>query len=260
MQGYAYYMIGNAGLLAMRIGDWEWALAELQEAVAATDRDHAARWRLAAIRGLQGHDVDAELRAMADLVADMTELQAQSAVAEVRAEVSYAKGEFEEALDFAQTAYRLVLAPDATSVQTAIRAAGGLRDAEAVTDALRATEGYPGRVAAAIRREGEATLAGLADRRQESLGGFLDAVHRWQELGLAVEAALAQLNLVTVLGVSEPEARAAADAASTLFSRLGAQSLLDRLAAAMSGGATEGGTTDAPADAGEVGVSATRAN
>ena len=263
MRGYAYYMIGNAGLLAMRVGDWEWAIAEAEEAAAGTDLDHAARWRLAEIRGLQGHDVDAELQELAGLVADMTELQAQSAVAEIRAQVAYARGDFRHALDLAQTGYRTTMAPDGTAPQIAIRAAAGLHDADAVRDALRAAEGIPGRVTAAIRREGEATLAGLAGRRQESLAGFLDAVHRWQELGLAVEAALAQLNLVTVLGVTDPEARAAGDAASTLFRRLGAQPWLDRLGAAVSGGAVPGGTTDAPAGAAVdtgVGVSSSRSD
>jgi hypothetical protein len=87
-----------------------------------------------------------------------------------------------------------------------------------------------------VRREGVAALAGLAGRRQDALHGFLDAVRRWQELGLAVEAAFAQLNLVTVLGASDPEAAAAGEAARALFQRLDAQPLLDRLAEALAAG------------------------
>ena len=88
MRGYAYYMIGNATELAMRTGDWDWAIAELEEAVAATDQDSAARLRRAEILGLRGEDVETELQVLTDRVEKMTELQAQASVAEVRGNTS----------------------------------------------------------------------------------------------------------------------------------------------------------------------------
>jgi tetratricopeptide (TPR) repeat protein len=233
MRGYAYYLLGNAAEMAIRMGDWDWALAELEEAVADSEHDTAAQMRRAEILGLRGHDVAAELQGLADLAAGWTELQAQSSVGESRALVALARGELRAALDLAQAAYRINAAPDGTGMETAIRAASGLRDGDAVTDALRVLEPFPGRVTTAVRHEGEAVLAGIAGRRKESLAGFLDAIHRWKELGLTVEVALAQLTLVTVLGATDAEARTAAEEARVVFERVGSPPLLDRLAAAV---------------------------
>ncbi len=228
--GYAFYLIGNAAEMAIRMGDWDWVLPELDEAVAASDNDQAARMRRAEILGLRGEDMAAEMQRLTELVAGWSEVQAHSAVDEVHALVKLARGEMRHALDLAQRAYRANLAPDATSVETAIRAAAALRDANAVVDALGTLEQLPGRVTAAIRREGEAVLAGLAGRRSEALAAFLEAVRQWGHLGLAMEAALAQLTLVTVLGSAGDEAKAAADEARAVFERVGARPLLDRLA------------------------------
>ncbi|MEO6294323.1 MAG: adenylate/guanylate cyclase domain-containing protein [Candidatus Limnocylindria bacterium] len=234
MRGYAYYMLGNAAELAVRLGDWDWAVPQLEEAVAATENDQAAKMRLAEIRGLRGVDVADDLQALADRVADMTEVQAQASVEEVRALVALARGSYAEALDRARRSYSLNIAPDASAPQTAMRAAAWLRDAPAVTDALRVLEGQPGRVPATIRREAEAALAALEGRRPEALAGFIDAVRRWRELGLEFEAAVCALNFVIMLGASEPEARAAADEAGAVFKRLGAQPFQTLLADAMS--------------------------
>jgi tetratricopeptide (TPR) repeat protein len=233
MRGYANYMIGNASELAMRMGDWDWAIAELEEAVATSDTDNAARMRRAEILGLRGEDVESEFQFLTERVEKMTELQAQSSVGEVRALVALARGEFTQALDLARRAYQITTAPDATAPQTAIRAASWLGDAASVADSLGVLEGMPGRAAAAIRREGQAALAALQGRRGEALADFLEAVRRWRELGLEFEAAVCGLSLVTMLGPSDPEARAAAGDAGAVFERLGAKPLVKLLEEAL---------------------------
>jgi tetratricopeptide (TPR) repeat protein len=265
MRGYGYYLIGNATELALRMGEWDWALTELEEAVGSNEHDLAARMRWAELRGLRGDDTDAEFQRLAEIIEDWTEMQAQSATAESRAVVALARGDLRAALELAQRAYSINIAPDATSAETAIRAAAGLRDADAVADALRVLENYPGRVTAAIRREGEAVRAALAGRSKESLTEFLEAVKQWRELGLVFEVAMAQLTLVTVLGVADPDARAAVDEARAVFERLGAQPLLDRLDEAMRADAgaapsrdADARLEDAPAAGGEVRISGTR--
>ena len=55
--------------------------------------------------------------------------------------------------------------------------------------ALKVLDGEPGRVPAVVRREGQAALAALDGRRSEAMAGFHDAIRRWRELGLEVEAA-----------------------------------------------------------------------
>ena len=231
MRGYAYYLIGNAAEAAIRMGDWDWALAELDQAVAESEHDTAAQMRRAEILGLRGQDVSADLQHLADVAAGWTELQAQSSVGESRALVALARGELRSALDLAQAAYRINVAPDGTAVGTAVRAAAALGDADALADALRVLEPFPGRVTKAVRHEARAALAGIAGRRTESLTEFLDAIQRWKELGLYVDAALAQLTLVTVLGLAEAEGRAAAEEARAVFEGVGSPPLLDRLAA-----------------------------
>ena len=233
MRGYAYYMLGNAAELAMRMGDWEWAVAELEEALAEVDNDRAAVMRLAEFRGLRGADVTEEFQELADWAAETTEVQAQASVAEVRAFLALANGNDREALELARQAYELNIAPDGSAPQTAMRAAASLRDAAAVEHALRALEGLSGRVAGVIRREGEAALAGLDGRRGDALAGFTDALRRWRDLGLEFEAAVCALNLVSTLGGSEPEARVAAEDAGALFERLGAKPFAELLDAAV---------------------------
>ena len=233
MRGFAYYLLGNAAEAAIRMGDWDWALAELEQAVAESEHDTAAQMRRAELLGLRGHDVSAELAHLADVAAASTEFQSQSAVGDSRAVVALARGDLRAALNLARAAYRIHVAPDGTAMGTAIRAAAGLRDSDAVADALRALEPFPGRVTTALRHEGEAVMAGIAGRRKESLAGLLDAIQQWKDLGLAFDAALVQLTLVTLLGVADADGRAAAEEARTMFERLGSQPLLDRLAAVM---------------------------
>jgi tetratricopeptide (TPR) repeat protein len=233
MRGYAYYMLGNAAELAMRMGDWDWAVPELEEAVAATENDRAAVMRLAEIRGLRGADVNDVLQRLTDWAAETTEVQAQASVGEVRALLAFANGNDREALEGARQAYEVNIAPDASAPQTAVRAAARLRDAAAVEHAIRAIDGQSGRVAGVIRREGEAALAALDGRRGDALAGFTDAIRRWRDLGLELEAAVCALNLVSTLGGSEPEVRAAAEDAGELFERLGAKPFAERLDAAL---------------------------
>ena len=232
MRGHGFYMLGNAAELAIRIGDWDWALSEVEEA-AQIETDLAARMRLTEIRGLRGIDVTAELQAMADRVAGKTELQRQSTVDEVRALVALAFGDHRTALDLARRSYGQNRAPDATASQTAARAAAWLGDVEGLTDARRALEDQPGRVAAAIRREADAALAALDERPAEAMAGFLDALRRWRELGLEFEAAVCSLDLVIMLGPGQPGVRAVGETAGAVFERLGAQPFQKLLADAM---------------------------
>jgi class 3 adenylate cyclase/tetratricopeptide (TPR) repeat protein len=237
-RGPGFYLLGNAAEMATRIGDWAWALPQLDEAIAAMHTDYTARLRGAQIRGLQGIDVEAELQTLADVVGGIGEVQAPATVDEARADVAFALGDFARALELARRAYRVNIAPDGTGLQTAARAAAHLGDAEALREALDLLGTQPGRLPAVVRRETEAALAALEGRRPDALAGFVDAIRRWRELGLEFEAAVCAFDLVAMLGSSSPEARAAADEAAAMFERVGAQPFLDRLAEAMSASAS----------------------
>jgi hypothetical protein len=229
MRGYGFYLLGNAAELAVQAGDWDWALAQLDEAVAAIHTDFTAQMRRAQIRGLRGVEVEEEFERVAAFLADTTEAQAPATLDEVRAEVALARGDIAEAHRLAKRSYSQNIAPDSTSLHTAGRTAAWLGNEEDAREALALLAEQPGRVGAVVRREIEAALDALAGRRAEALAGFLDAVRRWRELGAEFEAAICALDLVMMLGTTAPEARAAADEAAALFARLGAQPLLDRL-------------------------------
>ena len=233
MRGFGFYLLGNAADIAVRVGEWDWAVGELEEAIAYDDRDVVARVRLAEMRGMQGADVEEELTARAAEAADVTEVQAPAGVSRARAVVALARGEFQRSLELAQASYRIAMEPDGQALVAAARAAAWVGDAEALGEAHRLLEEHPGRVPAAGAREARAALAAVEGRRSEALAAFMDALRRWRELGVQLEVGLCTLNFVTMLGASTPEAREAADDAGALFERLGARALQDRLAAAL---------------------------
>ena len=231
--GPGYYLLGNAADAARRMGDWDWAVAELEEAVAYSEDDLVARIRLAQIRGLRGDDVAGELEGYAADVADLTEFQTRAGVAAVRADVYYAQGDVELALEQARLSYGLGIGPDGDALQIAGRSGAALGDTVAVSEAVDLLEQQPGRVAAAASREARAALAALEGRPEEALAGFVEALRRYRELGIEVDAATCSLNMVTTLGASQPEVRAAAEGAIAFCERIGAKALHQRLTDAL---------------------------
>jgi tetratricopeptide (TPR) repeat protein len=223
------YMLLNAAGLAIRMGEWDQILPEVEEA-ALTETHMAARMRRAEIEGLRGKDVDDELQDIADRVAGLTEAQVTVTVDEARASVAFARGDANAALAFAQRSFRQNVAPDSTAVATAVRAAAMLADVAAAREALRALEGLPGRVAQTTAREADAVIAVLEGRTNEGIAGFVDAIRRWRDLGLEFEGALCAMTFVTMVGTTDPEAREAGERAHLVFERVGAnmhQVLLD---------------------------------
>jgi len=226
------YMVGNAAELAIRIGDWEWALSEVADAD-DTETDAAARMRRAEIHGLRGMDVNDELQRMADRVAEVTELQTHATVDEVRAAVALARGDARGALELTRKWYLRGAGPDSWGPIVATRAAAWLEDAVAAREVLGALEGQRGRVAEAGRRECESVLAILEDRREEGIAGFIEAIRRWRDVGLEFDAAMCALSLVSLVGATDPEVRAAGEWAAALFERVDAGPFARRLADAM---------------------------
>jgi tetratricopeptide (TPR) repeat protein len=229
------YMLSNAIELALRIGDWDWVLPEVEEAI-VIEKNLPARMRRAEIQGLRGTDVERELEDIGETVATMTEVQAQQSVDEVRAAVAFARGDARVALEFAQRSYRAGPVPDSTAVSSAARAAARLGDEAAAREARDALESQHGRVAETGKLEAGAVIALFEGRRDDARAGFVEAIRRWRDLGLEFEAALCALTFVTMVGPAEPEAREAAEQARNVFERVGAkphQVLLDQAMAAV---------------------------
>jgi tetratricopeptide (TPR) repeat protein len=226
MRGF-FFMLGNAVEGAMRVGDWDWALSELEEAVATLESDIPAKLNRARILGLRGPDMSAEIDELVKQPGAGSADQWLAGVDDVRALNAFAHGDQARALDYARSSYLRVPAPDATPSCTALRAGAWLGDPGAVTDAMDILNTYTGRVTDAVRAEGQASLAALAGHRAEAAAGFREAVRQWREAGLEFEVALCELNFVRLVGGREADA--AAGDAREIFLRLGAEPFLDRL-------------------------------
>jgi tetratricopeptide (TPR) repeat protein len=252
MQGYGGYMLGNAASFAIDIGEWDWAIAELEEWVTRADYDFYTRACLAHLRGLRGEDVEDEFRDIDERTAGLTEAQIQPTVDHAHAAVELARGNLDRALELARRSYGAVTAPDNSAPLIAARAAAWKGDVPALRDAIERLGQLPHRVPTIGLREAEAAAAALEGRRAEAATGFADAIRRWREIGVAVGAAWCALDWVMMLGTSDASARAAADEARAVFERVGARPLLDLLAEAVARGMTSPAATAAAPDGARV--------
>jgi len=123
--------------------------------------------------------------------------------------------------------------PDSWATAHAVRAAAWLRDAGTARELHGVIGRQRGRVAEAGMREAESVVAILEGKPQDGIAGFIDAIRRWRDLGFEFDAAMCALSLVSMVGPTEPEARAAGEWAAAVFERVGAEPFGRRLAVAM---------------------------
>jgi class 3 adenylate cyclase/tetratricopeptide (TPR) repeat protein len=223
-RGHGIYLLGNATDEAIHLGDWEWVLEQTSHAI--TDEpevDYVARLPNLHVRGLRGESVDAELDELNAPLAAALEGQAIAALEDARSDILMSLGEFAEARRLAISSYTRGPAPDNQSLIRASRLACWTGDLSGAREALERMGDMTGRVVAAGRSETEAGVAALEGREADAVGGFLDAMRRWRELGARYALALAGLGMVTMLGGRHPEARQAADEARGIFTALGAE-------------------------------------
>ncbi|MEX0629685.1 MAG: adenylate/guanylate cyclase domain-containing protein [Chloroflexota bacterium] len=227
--GPGYWLLGNAVDAAIRIGDWEWAAAQSEEALGNDPDAHpVARLQRIHIRGLLGEPIDADLEALPP----PPDLEAAIAFQEeIRSDVLLARGEFEEARRLATSSFARSHAPDSTALLRSARLACWLGDLSGAVTTHATMAEIPGRVQAAGRSELEAGIAALEGREPDARAGFADALRAWRDLGARFELAMTQLDLVTMLGPESADAREAAEEARTIFQGLRAEQhlrLLDR--------------------------------
>jgi hypothetical protein len=101
--------------------------------------------------------------------------------------------------------------------------------------ALELYEARPerGRIVAVTRQTLRAGLQALLGQREASSAVYRDALRHWRELDVPFMLGLCLLDFATLVGPREPEARAAADEARAIFTRLGSPPLLARLEAGL---------------------------
>ena len=85
---------------------------------------------------------------------------------------------------------------------------------------------------AAERRTVEAGLAALEGHLEESADVYRESIEAWRSLDCTLDLAMAELDLVSLLGPDHPDA-AVAKEASDIFTQLGAKPFLERLTRAL---------------------------
>ncbi|HXI46763.1 MAG TPA: adenylate/guanylate cyclase domain-containing protein, partial [Candidatus Acidoferrales bacterium] len=247
---------GNALETAARIGDWEWVDSEGGQLL---EQDLGSGQRQAVLRGVEevrafrGDPVDELLEEHRTLV-ESSDSSAISNYHGALAPARLAEGRFAEAAAEYEQSATLMEVNAPTDLPKAARMMlwagdrpGMERLAQALAD-LRAHGPAPDASTTTLR----AAAAGLDGRRDESVALYTDALAQWAAAGLPIDRALTAVDMLVVLGARDPAARAAADEARELFTKLRARRLvevLDRFASGAAGDAPR--TTDAESDAGD---------
>ncbi len=233
MRGPGSYLLNNAADAGLRMGEWDWVVDQLSEAVAADpEGDFGALVHTARLAAFRGEESETMIAKAAAIVEDYTEVQAFSMLDDVRSDAAMALGRLADARTLAISSYQRLDAPDSTARARAGRLSIWLRDVDPIRELLAEQRQVPGAVARITELELMAGLAALEGRPREAITLFRDAAARWRERGIRFELALCCLTMVHALGTGFPEVREAATEAREIFTQLGAKPLLAQLEAA----------------------------
>ena len=226
----------NAVYAGMRVGEWDWAIAELDLAL-AEDLEPSDRAEITEIalrfQACRGDPTDEMLQEVERLLAGATDPYRVATLLFARANVAFPAGRLSEARASWERAYALLRWDE----QLTWMARAALWDGDpdrAREDLLKLDQGgLHGAAMEAQRTAIRAGLAALDGRPAEALALYREALRAWRELGAAWDEALCTIDMATLLDPAEPEVQAAADAGRAILTRLGARPFLERLEAAM---------------------------
>ena len=94
----------------------------------------------------------------------------------------------------------------------------------------------------AARLSARAAVAALEGRTDDAISGFREALARFRSVGEGFDVATTALDFVILVGADHPATREAAAEARAIFDRGRARPYLERLDAALSGGARSAAT------------------
>jgi len=234
-------MVGNGVSCAMRVGDWDWAVALLDEWL-DTDITPAYRVELladrAVIEACRGGDPAPFLARADELLVGVTDPQFGSYVRMGRAWAAFAAGRLDEAIQGARAAATATSYFAPMGLPLAGRAAVWSDDLKRLSEVRGMLDDEPrrGNAIDADRLVIGAGIAALEGRAADALATYTEALRSWRDLGLAWDEALTAIDMATVLDPADPAVRSATDAARETLVRLGAQPFIDRLDAALAGG------------------------
>ena len=227
-------MGANASEAALHLGEWESAESILSQLVdvelAPSDRFVADAFA-AIVDVLRGHPYDVALARIEAFAATSDEPTVVYQAHSTKGWIAFAEGRFADAYAAYSTAVGAMgggLASDEPMLARAALWAGMPEQARAAADAQH-RGGSHGRGINAGARATEAGIAALTGQPDEAAATFRDAMRQWRDLGCWFDLALCELDYVKFVGGESPEVEAAATEARTIFTRLGAPALLERL-------------------------------
>ncbi|MDQ6711933.1 MAG: AAA family ATPase [Candidatus Dormibacteraeota bacterium] len=238
-RGWTMGLADQSSSAAIETGEWDWALGVIAE-FDQDDLTTSTRINLvvnrAVINGWRGDlEADAETLATVEpVIAGWTDPQWAALSTYCGLHRALAAGDPERAYRAAMRG--LEVAPDDVLITTyhsafAARAALWMKDRARMADALSkvdATQVRGGWVDT-MRQTLHAGLLALEGRTDEAVQGYVAAARRWRELETWFELALSQFDFATTIGTNHPEAKAAAEEARQIFTRLAAKPMLQRL-------------------------------
>jgi len=225
---------------ALILGDWEEAdriLAEVDvgELPAALEVEFLANGAyLYALRG-EIEQADATLATMAPMRATLDDPRVPASKLLNAAVVHAFAGRLTDAYEAGMAGAAMPVEPGLTCAEWATHAAFWLGDAPRARAALALFEARPerGRVVAATRQMLQAGLRALEGDRSAAIAAYREAIRSWRDMDVPFWLGLTLLEFATLVGPGEPEARAAADEARAIWTRLGSPPLLARLDAGL---------------------------
>ncbi len=236
-RAYGFFMVGNAAISAIRVGEWDWAEALLDEwlALEVTSNSFAEFYvDRAVLKSLRGLDAAGDIGEAGKLRETVTDPQYESYDLYAQAWAALAAGDLASARVHAERATEITdyFAPLAAPLM--MRSALWAGDRAALAAAIPALEGsgYWGQVLQVDLASARAGLAALEGNGAEALAGFRDALRGYRALGLVFDEAAASVDMASVLASPEretPDVVAAIDAARATLTRLRAVPFLAQL-------------------------------
>jgi hypothetical protein len=233
------YQLGNAVDAAFVVGEWDWALGALADAL---DQDLEVRERLwfesldVMFQAYRGELEPARTAAprLAEMAQGFDDVQYLAFPYWVRLSVALNDADPSEAVILAEETlgHGHAMAEAAPIGARAALWIGDLDASRRLLDRYRAFA-RPGRRTSATAATIEAGILALEGRRSEARQAYADAQHRWRELRLPTWLALCQLDAIEVDALEPAERDRAGDEARVFFERVGARPMLARLEAAL---------------------------
>jgi class 3 adenylate cyclase/tetratricopeptide (TPR) repeat protein len=189
---------------------------------------------LHAVRG-EIEQADATVATLAPMVATIDDPRVPTSNLLLVAFVHAFAGRLTEAYEASMAGAPMPFEPGLDCAEWATHTALWLGDAPRARAALAQFEARPerGRVIAVKRQMLRAGVQALDGDRSAAVTGYRDAIRSWRDMDVPFFLGLTLLEFATLVGPGEPEARAAADEARAIWTRLGSPPLLARLDAGL---------------------------